>query len=121
MSDIELRYGKFGPYFHDTSKNDGDLSLNEVCTLLNDEQRLRREARCVLKQLDELAQQWGDEAMFRRCRDRLREALEHQAELVRCPYGRCPHCDGDVKQRERRPNGNDTCENGHVYPSRLSR
>lgn len=35
-------------------------------------------------------------------------------------YGQCPHCRGKVVQRERRLNGNDTCENGHVYPSRAS-
>ena len=32
-------------------------------------------------------------------------------------YGYCPHCGAPGKTRERRPNGNDTCENGHVYPS----
>lgn len=32
-------------------------------------------------------------------------------------YGRCPHCGAPGIQRERRPNGNDTCANGHVYPS----
>lgn len=36
-------------------------------------------------------------------------------------YGRCPHCGGNVITRERRLNGNDTCEDGHVYPSRCSR
>lgn len=35
-------------------------------------------------------------------------------------YGRCPHCGGNVVTRERRINGNDTCEDGHVYPSRCS-
>ena len=35
-------------------------------------------------------------------------------------YGRCPHCGGNVVTRERRLNGNDTCEDGHVYPSRSS-
>lgn len=35
-------------------------------------------------------------------------------------YGRCPHCGGNVVTRERRINGNDTCEDGHVYPSRSS-
>ncbi len=36
-------------------------------------------------------------------------------------YGRCPHCGGNVVTRECRINGNDTCEDGHVYPSRCSR
>ena len=35
--------------------------------------------------------------------------------------GYCPHCGAAGVQRERRPNGNDTCENGHVYPSRAAR
>lgn len=33
-------------------------------------------------------------------------------------YGCCPQCGADGAMRERRLNGNDTCANGHVYPSR---
>lgn len=33
-------------------------------------------------------------------------------------YGFCPICGAPGVSRERRPNGNDTCQNGHVYPSR---
>jgi hypothetical protein len=41
--------------------------------------------------------------------------------VVNCDdYGRCPHCRGRVVERERRLNGNDKCENGHIYPSRAS-
>lgn len=32
-------------------------------------------------------------------------------------YGICPHCGAQGISRERRLNGNDMCENGHVYPS----
>lgn len=32
-------------------------------------------------------------------------------------YGYCPACKSPGKSRERRPDGNDTCENGHVYAS----
>ncbi len=32
-------------------------------------------------------------------------------------YGRCPKCMGLGVTRERRPNGNDTCVNGHTYSS----
>jgi hypothetical protein len=32
-------------------------------------------------------------------------------------YGFCPRCGAPGKFRERRPNGNDTCEQGCVYPS----
>jgi hypothetical protein len=32
-------------------------------------------------------------------------------------YGLCPECGASGESRERRPNGNDTCEAGHVYPS----
>lgn len=33
-------------------------------------------------------------------------------------YGFCPQCGSPGERRERRPNGNDTCKLGHVYPSR---
>lgn len=33
-------------------------------------------------------------------------------------YGHCPRCGAPGKTRERRPNGNDVCEYGCVYPSR---
>lgn len=34
------------------------------------------------------------------------------------PYGYCPICNSPGVSRERRPEGNDRCENGHSYPSR---
>ncbi len=37
------------------------------------------------------------------------------------PYGYCPHCGAPGIARERRPDGNDTCKNHHVYPSRVAR
>jgi hypothetical protein len=33
-------------------------------------------------------------------------------------YGFCPQCGGEGLWRERRPNGDDGCVNGHVYPSK---
>lgn len=33
------------------------------------------------------------------------------------PYGYCPLCGAVGVERERRPNGNDKCANGHVYAS----
>jgi ssDNA-binding Zn-finger/Zn-ribbon topoisomerase 1 len=33
------------------------------------------------------------------------------------PYGNCPECGAAGKMREKRPNGNDICENGHKYAS----
>jgi hypothetical protein len=33
------------------------------------------------------------------------------------PYGYCPKCGAPGVSRERRPNGDDRCEDGHVYPS----
>ncbi len=35
-------------------------------------------------------------------------------------YGFCPQCGSPGVIRERRPNGNDRCENDHVYPSRTA-
>lgn len=43
-------------------------------------QELREEVASVLALLDGLAEQWGDEAVFRRCRDRLRKAIEEKCE-----------------------------------------
>jgi hypothetical protein len=37
------------------------------------------------------------------------------------PYGLCPKCKAKGVYRERRPNGNDKCENGHTYPSKTAR
>jgi hypothetical protein len=36
-------------------------------------------------------------------------------------YGVCPECGSLCAERERRPNGNDRCRNGHVYPSKAAR
>ena len=33
-------------------------------------------------------------------------------------YGFCPQCGAKGIYRERRIDGNDKCENGHIYPSR---
>jgi hypothetical protein len=32
-------------------------------------------------------------------------------------YGFCPHCGARVMERGRRPFGNVTCLNGHIFPS----
>lgn len=32
-------------------------------------------------------------------------------------YGYCPECGHECKERERRPDGNDICINGHTYPT----
>jgi hypothetical protein len=41
--------------------------------------------------------------------------MENENKLL---MGYCPKCGAPGKERERRPNGNDTCERGCVYPSR---
>lgn len=54
------------------------------------------EVRSVLEQMDELAEQWGDEAVFRRCRDRLRRVSEGAvcAQCGKfCPDDRARTCD----------------------------
>lgn len=35
-------------------------------------------------------------------------------------FGYCPHCDQPSISREKRPNGNDECKNGHRYPTTAS-
>jgi hypothetical protein len=39
-------------------------------------EQYHNEVSSVLELLDGLAEQWGDEAVFRRCRDRLRELVK---------------------------------------------
>jgi hypothetical protein len=39
---------------------------------MNDTEDMLAELRSILGQLDQLAEIWGDEGVFRRCRDRLR-------------------------------------------------
>ena len=38
--------------------------------------------------------------------------------MTKHPYGFCPVCGEPGNERERRPDGNDTCVNEHTYPSR---
>ena len=45
------------------------------------------------------------------------EATSVQRDFKETPYGWCPHCGSPGETRERRPDGNDECSNGHVYPS----
>jgi hypothetical protein len=54
------------------------------------------------------------------------EALKQILELLAqtqepvAVYGYCPECGAKGVMRERRPNGNDKCANGHTYPSSTS-
>lgn len=45
---------------------------------------------------------------------RIGQEIEQEPVAV---YGYCPECGGKGVMRERRPNGNDKCANGHTYPS----
>ena len=49
----------------------------------------------------------------------IEEALAQTQEPV-AVYGYCPQCGAKGVMRERRPNGNDKCANGHTYPSSTS-
>lgn len=44
-----------------------------------------------------------------------------QAGEREAPYGYCPECGALGVMRERRPDGDDKCSNGHRYPSRSAR
>ena len=45
---------------------------------------------------------------------------EPQPEVRSAPYGFCPQCGAPGVAREKRPNGDDVCENGHHYASASS-
>ena len=49
----------------------------------------------------------------------IKQALAQKQEPV-AVYGYCPECGAKGVMRERRPNGNDKCANGHTYPSSAS-
>ena len=50
----------------------------------------------------------------------IREALAVPEQEPVAVYGYCPQCGAKGAMRERRPNGNDKCANGHTYPSSTS-
>lgn len=55
--------------------------------------------------------------------DALSKALQDKAGEVgerAAPYGYCPECGAPGVMRERRPDGDDKCSNGHQYPSRTA-
>jgi hypothetical protein len=47
----------------------------------------------------------------------LKERLAQPEQEPVAVYGYCPTCGAKGVMRERRPNGNDKCANGHTYPS----
>ena len=48
----------------------------------------------------------------------LKKSQDKSIESQMLPYGRCPQCNAPGVSRERRPNGNDVCRNGHSYPAK---
>ncbi len=46
------------------------------------------------------------------------KTAKRKAEVISSVYGRCPICNAPGIIRERRMDGNDTCKNGHKYPSK---
>jgi RNA polymerase-binding transcription factor DksA len=62
-----------------------------------------------------------DVSLIRESEDEEEETIteeENDMENETSPYGFCPECGAPGKTRERRLNGNDTCENGCTYPSK---
>lgn len=102
----------------DTGKSNGGMDLYKELT------ENVRHALCEFNDPDQtveycVAQMWiGFKRLEKRLSDALAE-LEKPERLisVTSPYGLCPTCNGVGVDRERRPNGNDTCVNRHTYPS----
>lgn len=79
IREIAYRHNEDYPYTQHTSWEHlwaidegakGISMANEDCHEVI--QRMKEEAASVLILMDQLAEQWGDEGVFRRCRDRLR-------------------------------------------------
>lgn len=47
--------------------------------------------------------------------------IEAPAQAIPPTLGRCPTCGAAGVTRERRPGGNDQCQNGHTYPSAFAK
>ena len=63
---------------------------------------------------------WDDRAHGVECNTGIKRAEAGAFKRVEgnpCAYGYCPQCGARGVSRERRVDGNDTCANGHVYPS----
>jgi hypothetical protein len=43
--------------------------------------------------------------------------VNEETQVTEAATPHCPFCRSPVASRERRPNGNDKCEQGHVFPS----
>lgn len=69
---------------------------------------------------NEITELYEDEDSSEEDLDSIPFSRPGQSVSYQSPYGSCPHCGSAVVTRERRPNGNDACEGGHVYPSKCS-
>ena len=76
----------------------------------------RAELEQALAALEEglTSKEWRD--LVTALRDRLAQPEQEPVAV----YGYCPQCGAKGVMRERRPNGNDKCANGHTYPSSTS-
>lgn len=68
--------------------------------------------------IDSMKSIWGHDQKFRCLLKDAPKELIKPVSPSEYAYGRCPICGARGKSRERRINGNDACENGHVYPSK---
>ncbi len=73
MQVSELFSSQDGEFITEPSDSGFEIKCKiDLRAKLND---LQEEVASVVQIMDDLAQQWGDEAVFRRCRDRLRESI----------------------------------------------
>ena len=74
----------------------------------------------ALEPLVRRAAPWGEMDWLNGCKaiTAIKEALAQPEPMA--VYGYCPECGAKGVMRERRPNGNDKCANGHTYPSSTS-
>lgn len=68
--------------------------------------------------IDGMKSIWGHDQKFRCLLKDAPPELVAMVKQTESVYGFCPNCGARGKSRERRINGMDACENGHLYPSR---
>ncbi len=86
-----------------------ELALETIALVLEDLKKTQEKQQAAITAIKQtLAEHAMQETQ------RLGQEIEQEPVAV---YGYCPQCGAKGVMRERRPNGNDKCANGHTYPS----
>jgi len=89
-----------------------ELALETIALVLEDLKKTQEKQQATITAIKEALKEHAMQEV-----QRLGQEIEQEPVAV---YGYCPQCGAKGVMRERRPNGNDKCANGHTYPSSTS-